>query len=222
VRLEIRALVEAEIRLLLSEPKDLTGEFTEESDYETVIKYIEKETANDTKSRLRRLWKESYYWPMIQQRAKVIGPLPNPSGRKTEITPQERSAAKQLIIAIVHGQSRDSVFKWTAYLKLLSQLRDKGAISLLLYRTYEFKSYFFQHPRELDMLLSWSRVYDFPLRQLGARTLAKEGNDFSGKSDIEKKWIFDRLRAPQNLCWGDHLSVWETDSTERESFLVNY
>ena len=37
---------------------------------------------------------------MIQQRAKGIGPLPNPSGRKTEITPQEKSAAKKLILAM--------------------------------------------------------------------------------------------------------------------------
>jgi hypothetical protein len=206
-RLGIRALVEAEMQQVLSEPKDLTGEFTEESDYEIVIKYIEKETANNAKTRLRRLWKEPYYWPMIQRRAKAIGPLPNPSDRKTEITPQEKSAAKQLIAAMGYGQSRDSVFKWTAYLKLLSQLRDEGATALLLYRTYEFRSHFFQHPKELDLLLSWSRVYDFPLRQLGARTLAEEGNDFSGKSDIEEKWIFDRLHAPQNLCWGDHQRV---------------
>jgi hypothetical protein len=124
-------VVEAEIQQVLSEPEDLTGEFTEESDYETVIKYIKKETANDTKTKLRRLWTETYYWPMIQRRAKAIGPLPNPSGRKTEITPQEKSAAKQLIAAMGHGQSRDSVFKWTAYLKLLSQLRDEGATVLL-------------------------------------------------------------------------------------------
>jgi hypothetical protein len=71
------------------------------------------------------------------------------------------------------------------------------------------------------MLLSWNRVYDFPLRQLGARILAQEGNDFSGKSDIEEKWIFDRLHAPQNLCWGDHLSIWEPDSMEYENFMAN-
>jgi len=70
-------------------------------------------------------------------------------------------------------------------------------------------------------LLSWHRVYDLPLRQLGARTLAQEGNDFSGKSDIEEKWIFDRLHAPQNLCWGDHLSVWEPDLVEYENFMAN-
>jgi hypothetical protein len=92
---------------------------------------------------------------------------------------------------------------------------------LLLYRTGEFKGYFFYHSKELEKILSWNRVYDFPLQQLGARTLAKEGNDFSGKSDIEEKWIFDRLHAPQNMCWGDHLSVWDPDSTEQEIFLAN-
>ena len=59
------------------------------------------------------------------------------------------------------------------------------------------------------MLLSWNRVYDFPLRQLGVRTIAKEGDDFSGKCDIKEQWIFNRLHAPQNLCWGDDLSIWD-------------
>jgi hypothetical protein len=220
--LDIRDLAEKEMQRLLAEPEELTGEFRDESDYETTIKHIEKESADDARIRLRRLWKEAYYWPMIQQRAKMIGPLPTPPGRKTEITPQEKAAAKKLILAIGYGKSRDNVFKWTAYWKLLSELRDKRATGLLLYRTREFKAYFFQHPRELDMLLSWNRVYDFPLRQLGARTIAEEGDDFSGKSDIEEKWIFDRLHAPQNLCWGDHLSVWDHDSTEYENFIADH
>jgi hypothetical protein len=206
-RRDIRELAEMEMQKLLSEPEELTGEFREESDYDTAIKHIEKGNADDTRTRLRRLWKETYYWPMIQQGAKMIGPLPNASGPKTGITPQEKAAAKKLTLAMRYGQSRENIFKWTAYWKLLSELRDKGATVFLLYRTSEFKGYFFQHPKELDMLLSWHRVYNFPIRQLGARTLAQEGNDFSGKSDIEEKWIFDRLHAPQNLCWGDHLSV---------------
>jgi hypothetical protein len=209
------------LQKLLSEPEELTGEFTEASDYDAAIKYIEKGNADDARIQLRRLWKETYYWPMIQQAAKMVGPLPNASGPKTEITPQERSAAKKLILAMRYGQSRENIFKWTAYWKLLSELRDKGATPLLLYRTTEFKRYFFQHPKALDILLSWYRVYDFPLRQLGARTLAEEGNDFSGKSDIEEKWIFDRLHAPQNLCWGDDLSVWDPTSTEHEIFMAN-
>jgi hypothetical protein len=121
-----------------------------------------------------------------------------------------------------YGQDRGTIRKWTAYWKLLSELRDKGATALLLYRTSEFKGYFFQHPKELDMLMSWHKVYDFPLRQLGAKILAQEGNDFSGKSDIEEKWIFDRLHSPYNLCWGDHLSIWNEDLLEHENFMANH
>jgi hypothetical protein len=222
VCLGIRDLAEKEMQKLLSEPEELTSEFREESDYETAIKCIEKEKADDARIQLRRLWKETYYWPMIQQRAKMIGPLPNSSGRKTEITPQEKAAAKKLILAMGYGKSRDNIFKWTAYWKLLSELRDERAIELILYRTREFKAYFFQHPKELKTLLSWNRVYDFPLRQLRVRTIAEEGNDFSGKSDIEEPWILSRLHAPQYLCWGDHLSVWDHDSTEYENFLADY
>ncbi|KAH8587244.1 hypothetical protein B0O99DRAFT_694701 [Bisporella sp. PMI_857] len=146
---------------------------------------------------------------------------PKSSGRKTEITPQEKAAAKKLCLARHKGKDRGTIFKWTAYWKLLSDLRANGATALVLYRTSKFKEHFFQHPKELDMLLSWHRVYDFPLRQLGARILAEEGDDFSGKSDIEEKWIFDRLHAPQNLCWGDHLSMWDPDSTEQKDFMAN-
>jgi hypothetical protein len=216
-----RDLVEMEMQRLLSEPKELTGDFREESDYETAVKHIKKEHADHARTRLRGLWKESYFWPMIQRRAKMIGPLPNPSGRKTEISPQEKSAAKKLTLAMGYGQSRDNVFKWTAYWKLFSQLRTNGATTLLLYRTREFKAFFFQHPKELDILLSWNRVYNLPLRQLEARIVAEEGNDFSGKSDIEAEWIFGRLHAPQNLYWGD-LSLWDNDSTEHEDFMVNH
>ena len=221
-RLDMRDIAQLEIQRILSEPQELTGELREESDYETAIKHIEKDNADNASIGLRRLWKQTYFWPMIQQRAKMIGPLPTASGRKADITPQEKCAAKRLILAMGYGQSRNNIFKWTAYLKLLSDLRDNRATALLLYRTREFKSYFFQHPKELDMLLSWNRVYDFPLRQLGARTLAQEGNDYSGGCDIEEKWIFDRLHAPYNMCWGDHLTLWNNDSTEREDYMANH
>jgi len=68
-------------------------------------------------------------------------------------------------------------------------------MALLLYRTPEFKAYFFQYSKKLDILLSWNWVYDFPLRQLRARVIAQEGNNYSGKSDIKEKWIFDRIHA---------------------------
>jgi hypothetical protein len=114
-RLNIRELAEMELQQLLSEPEELTSEFIEASDYDAAIKHIEKGNADDARMQLRRLWIEAYYWPMIQQRAKMIGPLPNPSGRKTEITPQEKSTAKQLTLAMRYGQDRGTVFKWTAY-----------------------------------------------------------------------------------------------------------
>lgn len=122
-----------EMQKLLADPKELTGEFREESDYDTAIKHIEKGNADDARIRLRHLWKETYYWPMIQQGAKKISPLPNPSSPKTRITPQEKAAAKKLILALHYGQDRGTIFKWTAYWKLLSELRDKGATTLLLY-----------------------------------------------------------------------------------------
>lgn len=152
----------------------------------------------------------------------MIAPLRSAPGPKAEITVQEKKAAKTLIAAMGYGQSRNNIFKCTSYLKLLSDLTAEGATSLLLCRTREFKSYFFQRSKELDTLLSWNKLYDFYLRQLRLRVIAEETNDFSGKSDIEERWIYDRLHAPQNMCWGDHLSVWDEDSTEREDFLASH
>jgi hypothetical protein len=216
-----RWLSEIELRDILSEPLELMGEFNDENDYENVIKRIEKENADDARTQLRRMWKETYYWPMIQQRAKMIGPLPNASGPRTEITPHEKLAAKKLVAAMGYGQSRSNIFKWTSYLKLLSDLREKGATSFLLCRTSEFKNYFFQHAKDLDILLSWNKVYDFPLRQLRLRIIAEEADDFSGKSDIEERCIYDRLHAPQNMCWGDHLCAWDRETKERDQFLAS-
>jgi hypothetical protein len=85
-RLDVKELVERELQDTISKPTKLIGDFKEESDYENVIKQIEKENANDTRTRQRSLWKETYYWPIIQQRAKMIGPLSNSLGPKTEIT----------------------------------------------------------------------------------------------------------------------------------------
>jgi hypothetical protein len=57
----VRELVERELQDTISEPTELTGEFREESDYENVIRQIKKENANDTRTRQRSLWKETYY-----------------------------------------------------------------------------------------------------------------------------------------------------------------
>ena len=221
--LDIRELSRMALQDLLSEPAELIGEFSEESDYENAMKYIENEDADETRDKMRALKRETYLWPLIQQRAKKIGPLPKSSGRKTEITSQEKSAAKTLTVTKGYGKSRNCVFKWTSYWKLLSELRrSNGTTPFVLCRTNEFKNYFFQHPKKLDILLSWNKAYDFPLRQLRLRVIAEEGDDFSGKSDIEEKWLRDRLHAPQNVCWGDHLSAWDQDSTEYETFLADH
>jgi len=84
----------------------------------------------------------------------MIRPLPNASSPRTEITPKEKLAAKKLVAAIGYSQSRSNIFKWTSYLKLLSDLREKGVTSFLLCRTSEFKNHFFQHAKDLDILLS--------------------------------------------------------------------
>ena len=53
--LDMRELLGIELQDLLSEPAELIGGFNEESDYETTIKHIEKDNADDAKTRLRRL-----------------------------------------------------------------------------------------------------------------------------------------------------------------------
>jgi hypothetical protein len=144
---------------------------------------------------------------MIQQRAKMMGPLPVPPGRKILITPQEKIAAKQFVLVIGYGIYRDNVFKWTSYWRLLSELRLREAISLLLYRSSKFKIYFFRYTKELDILLSWNHIFDFPLQQLRIRVITEEGGDFSGKYDIDDKRIFERLRMIQSDTWANNLSV---------------
>ncbi|KFY80511.1 hypothetical protein V499_00635 [Pseudogymnoascus sp. VKM F-103] len=221
-RLDVEELAERDFQEIISEPTELTGDFKEESDYETVLKQIEIEKARDTRTKQRRLWKETYYWPMIQQRAKMIGTLPTPSGRQGDVTPQEKVAAKSLLLVAVRGQSRDSYLKWTSYWKLLSDLRNAGATTLLLYRTSAFKTYFYRHTKKLDLLLSWNEVFDLLLQRLRLRIIAEEGNDFSGTCDIEDKRIFERLRVVRIEAWGNDISVWDRDHTEYENFLANH
>jgi len=147
VRLDLKELAEKELQDTLTEPSELTGEFRDENDFEKIIKQFEKDRANSTKTQQRSLWKETFYWPIIQQRAKMVGQLPNHSGPKTDITSQEKTAAKRLILALGYGISRDNIFKWTSYWKLLSDLRSHGLTTLLLYRTSEFKTYFFRNKK---------------------------------------------------------------------------
>ena len=55
IYLDIREILGIELQDLLLEPAELIGGFNEESDYETTIKHIEKDNADDAKTRLRRL-----------------------------------------------------------------------------------------------------------------------------------------------------------------------
>lgn len=117
----------------------------------------------------------------------LIGSLYNPSGPKLKI-------------------------KWTAYWKLLSNLRDKEAFSIGLVSS---KATSFNIPKNLIYCFPGieftTPIFDSSERgpwQDPGRTLAEEGNDFSGKNDIEEKCSFDRLHVPQNLRWEHH------DSTE--------
>ncbi|TGO21811.1 hypothetical protein BPAE_0199g00050 [Botrytis paeoniae] len=219
--LNIRDLAEKELLETISEPTELTGEFREESDYTSVINHIEKGIANDTRIKQRNLWRETYFWPMIQQRAKMIRPLPVPPGRKTLITPQEKIAAKQLVLAMGHGICRDNVFKWTSYWRLVSELRLKGAIYLLLYHSSEFKTHLFRYTKKIDMLLSWTHIFDFPLQQLRVRVIA-EGGDFSDICDIDDKRIFERLRTTQSSAWANNVSVWGQDQQEYTTFPASH
>jgi hypothetical protein len=50
---------------LLSGPAELIGEFSEESDYKNVMKYIENEDANKTRDKMQALKRETYLWPLI-------------------------------------------------------------------------------------------------------------------------------------------------------------
>lgn len=34
--------------------------------------------------------------------------------------------------------------------------------------------------------------------------------------------MYNRLHAPQNMCWGNHLTNWDHDSAERDRFLANH
>ena len=92
---------------------------------------------------------------MIQRRAKEMDPVPKSSGRKTDITPEEKLTAKRLVLALGCGQSRHTILKWRSYWKLLSDLHNQGATTLLCYQTSEFKTYVFPCPNQLDCNSCW-------------------------------------------------------------------
>jgi len=69
----------------------MKGEFVDDGYFKAVIRQLDRENANNVSLRLRRRWKETYYWHMIQQRAETTGATPNALGRKADIAPRERS-----------------------------------------------------------------------------------------------------------------------------------
>ena len=106
--LSMRDFADRDLKDVLSEPTELMGEFKEEDEFEELIRQVDRENAHDAKKRGRASVKETYYWPIIKRRANMIGPLPESSGRKTGVTPQEKYAAKRLVMALGYGHSRDS------------------------------------------------------------------------------------------------------------------
>ncbi|KAL5331175.1 hypothetical protein ACEPPN_000704 [Leptodophora sp. 'Broadleaf-Isolate-01'] len=61
-----RATTRAALYCITSELVELTGDFKDASDLDSIIKEIEKDDAKGSKDRQRKLWKETYYWPAIQ------------------------------------------------------------------------------------------------------------------------------------------------------------
>jgi hypothetical protein len=102
----------------------------------------------------------------------MIGLLPKSSGRKTNITSQEKYAAKRFVMALEYGYSRDSILKARSYLKLPSDLREAGVTLLLLYRTRKFKTHFLRHPNKLATVLSWNQLHHLHLQHLRLRAIA--------------------------------------------------
>ena len=218
-RLSVREIAERDLKSLLFEPTELMGEFSEQNDFENLIRNVDNQNASEVMKRGRASVKETYYWPIIKRLAITTGPVLVLSGRKPRITHQEKDTARRLVIALGYGHSMDSVLKARSYLKLLSDLRDAGMTLLLLYRTKEFRTYFLRHPNELTTVLSWNQVYHPCLQELRLRAITQAGGDFSGRCDLEDQDIFRRLHIPQDVTWGNHLSDWG-DPAEKDKYLA--
>src|SRR5438045_614422 len=50
----------------------------------------------------------------------------------------------------------------------------------------------------------------------------EEGNDFSGRCDIEDRRIFERLRIPSKGAWGNDLCNWDQNPTKRDNFNADH
>ena len=218
-RLCVREIAERDLKSLLSEPTELMGEFSEQNDFENLIRDIDNQNASEVMIRGRASVKETYYWPIIQRLAIPTGQAPKSLGRKLRIMCQEKDTARRLVIALGYSYSMDSVLKARLYLKLLSDLREAGVTLLLLYRTKEFRTYFLRHPNELTTVLSWNQVYHPRLQELRLRAITQADGDFSGRCDLEDQDIFRRLHIPQGVTWGDHLSDWG-NTAEKKKYLA--
>jgi hypothetical protein len=79
----MREVVDQNPKDILSKATELTGEFKENDEFENLIREIDSEKTYNTKKRGRASVKETYYWPIVKQLAKLTGPLPKSSDRKT-------------------------------------------------------------------------------------------------------------------------------------------
>jgi hypothetical protein len=219
--LNVREIAERDLKNMLSKPAELMREFSEQKDFENLIREVDNQNASEVRMRGRASVKETYYWPIIQRLAATTGPAPESPGRKTKITPQEKDTARRLVIALGYGHSRDSILKARSYLKLVSDLREAGVTLLLVYRTKEFRTHFLRHPNELTTVLSWNQVYHPRLQELRLRAITQADGDFSGRCDLEDQDIFCRLHIPQGVTWGDHISDWR-DTAEKEKYLASH
>jgi hypothetical protein len=75
--LNMRDLADRDLRDTQSEPTELIGEFTKEDEFENLIRASNNENAGNAKQRGRTSIKETYYWPIIKQRANTMGRFRN-------------------------------------------------------------------------------------------------------------------------------------------------
>ena len=64
-RLTMKEIADRDLKDILSEPVELTGEFKDEDRFENLTKEIDKANTTDSKKRGRASMKEAYYWPII-------------------------------------------------------------------------------------------------------------------------------------------------------------
>jgi hypothetical protein len=206
-----REIAQIRINQLLSEPKELMGEFDDG------INYIRKYEHSCAKDDVRTNWEETFYWPMIKRQAETAGQSHHLNDR---FTAEQIHAGRELLQARRLGTSKDVVLKYLAFWRLLFNLRTKGATLLIIYRTSKFNDYCFRHPNSLETLLSWNKVYHQPLLRLESRLTAQKANDFSGRCDLDDKSISEQITVPTN-DWRDDCCEW-LNMSEKAEYLANH